>query len=59
MRQDVLELLLLLSEHLDVALRELDLLVDLTDHLFEALQLRLEAALLGHVVATGTASLSL
>ena len=58
-RQDVFKLLLLLSEHLNIALRELDLLVNLTNHLLKALQLCLETALLGHVVSTGSASLSL
>ena len=58
-RQDVFKLLLLLSEHLNIALRELDLLVNLTNHLLKALQLGLETTLLGHVVSTGSASLSL
>ena len=50
MREHVLELLLLLSEHLDFALRKLDLFVDLSDHLLQTTQLGLQTALRGHLI---------
>lgn len=56
-REHVLELLLLLSEHLDFALRKLDLFIDLSDHLLQTAQLGLQTALRCHLV--GAAHLTL
>ena len=48
--EHVLQLLLLLSEHLHVSLAELNLLVNSSDELLKPIELGLEARLLSHGV---------